>query len=99
MTYADIAPTITKSITPRVTQSEYPFRVQCYQFMGLEDARKFSSDLAAIPRSNHRHHVGMFHRKLTITKTVGGVNHVDNILLDVTEDSPEEAEAKWTAPK
>lgn len=88
-----------KELVKRTTsQSEYPFRVSSYQFKTLEDARKFSLDLAATPRSGHRHHVGMFHRHLETAIHGDGDPIIVPILLDVTTDSPEEAEAKYADP-
>jgi hypothetical protein len=88
-----------KELVKRIaSQSEWPFRVQSYQFKTLEDARKFSRDLAASPKACHRHHVGMFHRHLETAIHGDGYPIIVPILLDVTTDSPEEAEAKYADP-
>lgn len=88
-----------KELIKRTTsQSEWPFRVQSYQFKTLEAARKFSHDLAAIPKTGHRHHVGMFHRHLEMAIHNDGESVIVPVLLDVTTDSPEEAEAKYADP-
>ena len=62
----------------------YPYRVYSYQFKELEDARKFNAGLSAIPKSG-RYRVMMAHT---------GSDGVA-ILLDVTDDAPDVAEAKW----
>ena len=95
--YAE-APTqpTTKTVVPRSVQSEFPFRVSSYQFKELEGARKFSADLAATPNSGHRHKVGMFHRRIEMSIQEAGKPLVNApILLDVTTDSPDEAESKY----
>jgi len=58
----------------------YPYRVYSYQFKELEDARKFNADL-----ESGRYRVMMAHT---------GSDGVA-ILLDVTDDAPDVAEAKW----
>ncbi len=101
MTYATEKPTATtvKTIAPRkTTQSEWPFRVQSYQFKDLEAARKFSRDLADSPKSGHRHLVQMSHRHLEMEIRNDGTLIVVPLLLDVTTDSPDEAEAKYVNP-
>lgn len=88
-------PTTIKTTVPRSIQSEFPFRVSSYQFKDLDAARKFSAELAAIPNSGHRHKVGMFHRRIEMSIQEYGKSLVlAPILLDVTTDSPDEAEAK-----
>ncbi len=98
-TYATDKPKPTrKEITKRtIAQSEYPFRVfdGRYQFKELEAARKFSMDLAATPKSGHRHKVEMMHRHLEMQIKGDGDPIVQALLLDVTTDSPDEAEAKY----
>ena len=57
-------PPIVRAVCEVATKSEYPYCVQSYQFKALEDARRFSKELAAIPRSNHWHSA---HRHLDVT--------------------------------
>jgi hypothetical protein len=94
---------VVKETVPRTTQSPYPFRVFSYQFKELEDARKFAKDLLATPRTCREAKVEMFHRSVEVRRTVtdekGKSESVtQTVLLDVTADSPEEAEAKWVGP-
>jgi len=93
-----VKPTRKELVKRMTSQSEWPFRVQSYQFKTLEDARKFSRDLAASPKAGHRHHVGMFHRHLETAIHGDGDPIIVPILLDVTTDSPEEAEGKYVDP-
>lgn len=88
-------PTI-KTVSEVATKSEYPYCVQSYQFKNLEDARIFSKELAAIPRSNHQHSVKMAHRRLMTVSTQGKkVTLRQHILLDVTATEPEQAEKEY----
>ncbi len=99
-THATIKPSVAVEKIARTASSEYPFRVHSYQFKTLDDARRFSRELLAIPKSCRDAKVEMFHRSVEIRRTVtddkGKVaSTVSTVLLDVTTDSPEEAEAKW----
>ncbi len=88
-------PTI-KTVSEVATRSEFPYCVQSYQFKALDDARRFSKELAAIPRSNHRHSVKMAHRRLMMVSTQGEkVILRQHILLDVTTTEPEHAEKEY----
>ena len=89
-------PPIVKAVCEVATKSEYPYCVQSYQFKALDGARRFSKELAAIPRSNHRHSVKMAHRRLMIVSTQGRkVTLRQHILLDVTTTEPEQAEKEY----
>ncbi len=99
---ADRPKPVRKEVTKRtIAQSEYPFRVfdGRYQFKELDAARKFSTDLAATPKSGHRHKVEMMHRHLEVQIKGDGDPIVQAILLDVTNDGPEEAEDKYVNPQ
>lgn len=100
MSYAETKPTVTIDKIQRTTVSAYPFRVFSYQFKDLEDARRFAKDCLAIPCTCREAKVEMFHRSVEIIRSVkdekGRVEStVQSVLLDVTTDSPDEAEAKW----
>lgn len=101
MTYVATKPSVTVEKVARKTVSEYPFRVFSYQFKELESARQFAKALAAVPRTvSGPVKVEMFHRSVELVRTVtddkGKSESVtQTVLLDVTTDSPEQAEAKW----
>ena len=84
-----------KELTKRTGKSEYPYRVQSYQFKELDAEREFSKTLAGIKNSGHRHLVQAMHRRLEITTHGAGGCVVVPILLDVTTDSLDEAEAQY----
>ena len=86
--------TATKLTRARGVQSVYPYRVHSYQFKDLEAARKFSADLAAIPKSG-RYRVMMAHRGAVSVTVTDGDGVAVPIFLDVTDDAPDVAEAKW----
>jgi hypothetical protein len=89
---------IVKKICEVSTVSEFPYRVQSYQFKALDDARRFSGELAAIPRSSHKHSVKMAHRSLMQISTQGEtVTLREHILLDVTTTEPEMAEKEYSS--
>ena len=84
----------TKLTRARGVQSVYPYRVCGYQFKELEAARKFNADLSAIPKSG-RYRVMMAHRGVENVTVSDGHEVIVAILLDVTDDAPDVAEAKW----
>ena len=80
----------TKLTRARGVQSVYPYRVYSYQFKELEDARKFNADL-----ESGRYRVMMAHRGAVSVTVTDGDGIAVPILLDVTDDAPDVAEAKW----
>jgi len=81
--------TATKLTRARGVQPVCPYRVYSYQFKELEDARKFNADL-----ESGRYRVMMAHRG-AVSNVTDGDGIAVPIFLDVTDDAPDVAEAKW----
>lgn len=86
---------IIKEIVKAVIKREFPYNAASYQFKHLEDARTFSRELAAIPRSGHKHLVMMACRNVQgVSSQDGKVLLITPIMVDVTSQDPVKAESE-----